>query len=431
MLYHELIILFMGAMARGALVMKGCLGVVMLLVSALQLCGNDVQDYPFIDTPSSAFGKKTGAPLVLSCRELPYALILNPSMNCGFVVDMDKMELHRMDDRCSIDVVYGGSWHGDVMEHPYDVGCIDGVRMYRHYFSLRDGNRVVYLNKQGKCLQQSLLKDNGQERVEYSFADLEPQECSAAFEQFSPAELYGDTAEHYCLNIREVKGAMVAYLLDGQHKELWHRELPAACADISWEEQRIGNGIFYVIGSKVYVPFKDGVTCISQEGIGNIRYECADSQDCITKTYACKMGPDDGVFIRLVLGAGVSFWDIVRINKDEVHRSKLALHDANGFLYQWVRKESSREKQAVVPEEITPQVAGNRLILLTGKGAKWEYTGCDASLHTLPQISSADPVFFHFSAYLKAYIAITKGAVDESAAGEYSARIPARIYFLR
>lgn len=418
-------------MIRDILKIKACLGIMVALTSTMQICGKDVQDYSYVDIPSFAYGKRTGAPLMLSCRDLPYALIFNPQMNCGYVIDMDKMELHHMNDRCTIDVVYGGSWHGDDMEYPYDVGCIDRVRMYRNYFSLQDGNRVVYLDKQGECLRQSLLTNNGSEQIEYSFADIESLECIASFEQFSPVELYGDTTENYSLKIRDEKGTRTAYLFDRHQKELWHRELPSSFADISWDEQHIGNRIFYVIGSKIYVPSKDGIICISQEGIENICYESAVSRDCIAKGYACKMGSNDGVFIRLILSEKSSFWEIVRINKDGIHRSKLAINDANGFLYKWVKKESLHEKQPVVPEEITPQMTGKCLIFIIGKGAKWEYTWYDTNSQTLPRISSSEPVFFHYNSYLKAYIAITKGKVDSSDSGEYKVIVPARMYILK
>lgn len=391
----------------------------------------DVQSAPFIEIPSSAYGEWDGAPLVLSCQALPYALIFNPSMNHGYVLDLVEKRLHRMDDRGAIDVVYGGSLHGDDMARPYDVGSIDGIRMFRNYFSLRDGNRVVYLNKQGECLRQCVLMDDGSERIEYSFADIKPTECIASFEQFSPAELYGDTSENCCLTIRDENGAKMACLLDSRQKELWHRELPASFADISWEEQRVGFGLFYVIGSKIYVPFRDWVTCISQESVEDVLYERVDSQDCITKNYACKMGPDAGVFIRLVLGEKSSFWEIVQIHGDEVCRRKLALNDAKGNLYQWVKNGALSGFCSVVPDELTPQMVGDGLILLTGKGDKWEYTRCDMRAQALARLLSDEPVFFHYCAYLKAFIATTKGISDTSDGAGFKATTPARMYFLK
>lgn len=329
---------------------------------------NDVQDYPFIDLPSSAYIECDAAPLVLSHRELPYALIFNPSMNQGFILNLDNKSLHPMDDRNTIDVVYGGSWHGDDMEYPYDVGSMDEVRMYRDYFSLRNGNRIAYLNKQGECLRQSALKDDGTEAIEYNLADVKPQKCIASFHQFSPAELYGNATEP-CK--------------------------PTRC------------------GEKENSPFEHS----APEG-------------SIVKNYACKTGADDCVFIRLVLSEKTSYWEIASVSKAETRRSKLAINDPNAFLYQWVISKSRTQKQPFVPAEITPQMVGNHLILLTEKGQKWVYTWHDTAPHTSAQIASSEPVFFHYSAYLRAYIAITEGKTDLSAA-EIKATTPARMYFLK
>lgn len=390
---------------------------IFLFILTLTAGGTEVQDCPYIEIPSSAYGERDGAPLLLSHHQLPYALIFNPDLNQGFVINWDNMKLHPMDDRGAIDVVYGGCRRGDDMEHPYNVGSMDGVRMFRNYFVLQNGRCLVYLNTQGECIQQ----DEGGEPPSRELAP--PQECIASFEQFSPRELYGDMEENYTLHTREENDSQTAYLFDRNKKEVWHRVLPPSCTHVLWDELRTGSGLLYVVGSKIYVPFRDRITCISQGGSEDILYEPGDPEACMNKHYTCKTGPDDCFFIRLTLSESSSFWEIVHVHKDEIRRSRLAVHDTDGVLFQWA-------KSAAVPEEMTPQIAGSHLILLTEKGQKWVYTWCTASAQQPVQTASADPVFFHYSPYLKVYLAITRGQIEPDGA-EYKAAVPARMYLLK
>lgn len=393
-------------------------------------------EFPRVEICGSAYGERSGAPLVLSCRDLPYALLFNPAMNHGYVVDLEHKRLHRMDDDGAIGVAYGGSRSGDDMESPYDVGGLDGVCMYRDCFSIQDGGRTVYLDWQGKLLGAQTSDDNGPEPSERDADALAPQGCLARFEQFTTREVNGDPAplQHHADVQRRgdspLEGSTL-YVYDNEGNELWHKDTRLYFPD------RHNHAFSRVVSGKVYLHDSSSIRSYSPESEDDIIYTPLVSKKCITHNYTCQTGEDDCIFIRLSLLPKASYWEIVHVHRGDIRRSRVAIHDPEAFLYRWCEQESQTFKRKVIPDELTPQMVGGHpsgvghIILLTGKTQQqWEYTRHDADGASPGRVISDAPLFFHYSRYLKAYLATTKGRVRTTDTAEPQVVEPARMYFL-